>query len=253
MENVSYTYIYLDIRKSGNYNYDEYHFDYEPFYVGKGKGNRYLEHTYKNKDTEHLWSSRKMRSIFRETGNFPLCIKIKENISDKEAITLEIKMISLIGRSDRKKGPLVNLTDGGEGAVGAIRKVMSQESRDKLSKSKKDVKFSDSHKKNLSIARSKVKYSKIVCDNISNRMKNTTYAKGSKRTPEHLAKMVAGRVKFKPFKKVIQYSLNDDFIKEWPSVKEICLFYNIGTSTMFTACKNYNKGRTSIGFKWKYK
>ena len=40
--NQFYTYVYLDPRKSGKYKYSEYKFDYEPFYVGKGCGNRYI-------------------------------------------------------------------------------------------------------------------------------------------------------------------------------------------------------------------
>lgn len=39
-----YVYIYLDIRKKGSYNFGGYQFIYEPFYVGKGKGDRYLTH-----------------------------------------------------------------------------------------------------------------------------------------------------------------------------------------------------------------
>jgi len=41
-----YTYIYLDSRKPGKYSYNggKDCFDYEPFYVGKGKGDRYYDH-----------------------------------------------------------------------------------------------------------------------------------------------------------------------------------------------------------------
>jgi hypothetical protein len=35
-----YVYIILNPLKSGDFNYEEYHFDYEPFYVGNGKGKR---------------------------------------------------------------------------------------------------------------------------------------------------------------------------------------------------------------------
>jgi hypothetical protein len=38
--NSFYVYIYLDPRKPGKFHYGEYCFDYEPFYVGKGKDNR---------------------------------------------------------------------------------------------------------------------------------------------------------------------------------------------------------------------
>lgn len=39
-----YVYIYLDPRKQGNYKYENYFFDYEPFYVGKGCKNRLYAH-----------------------------------------------------------------------------------------------------------------------------------------------------------------------------------------------------------------
>jgi hypothetical protein len=39
-----YIYIYLDPRKPGKYVYGMYVFDYEPFYVGKGKDKQYISH-----------------------------------------------------------------------------------------------------------------------------------------------------------------------------------------------------------------
>lgn len=37
-----YVYIYLDPRKPGKYKYSKCEFEYEPFYVGKGKNNGIL-------------------------------------------------------------------------------------------------------------------------------------------------------------------------------------------------------------------
>ena len=48
-----YVYVYTDPRKdNGPYKYGEYEFEYEPFYVGKGIGNRKNNHL--NEATKNL-------------------------------------------------------------------------------------------------------------------------------------------------------------------------------------------------------
>lgn len=115
-----YTYIYLDPRKSGDYNYDEYYFDHEPLYVGKGKGkqiDRHISEAKRNKNIHNTHKSGKIRHILSE-GLEPIRFKIKENLSEQEAFDLEMELIKLIGRVDLGTGPLTNLTDGGEGTSG---------------------------------------------------------------------------------------------------------------------------------------
>ena len=41
--NIFYNYVYLDPRKSGDYNYDNLYFNYKPIYIGKGKTIIYKE------------------------------------------------------------------------------------------------------------------------------------------------------------------------------------------------------------------
>ena len=41
-----YVYIYLNPLKKGSYSYGKLSFEYEPFYVGAGTGNRYNQHIY---------------------------------------------------------------------------------------------------------------------------------------------------------------------------------------------------------------
>jgi len=45
-------------------------------------------------------------------------IVLYKNLTEKEAIKLEIKLIKKYGRSDKGLGPLVNHTDGGDGTTG---------------------------------------------------------------------------------------------------------------------------------------
>jgi len=44
-KNRFYVYALLDPRKPGRYVYETWEFDHEPFYVGKGSGNRIICHT----------------------------------------------------------------------------------------------------------------------------------------------------------------------------------------------------------------
>lgn len=42
-------------------------------------------------------------------------------MNDKDAKNLERFLIKIIGREDKQLGPLTNLTDGGDGAIGRLR------------------------------------------------------------------------------------------------------------------------------------
>lgn len=117
MENNSYVYAYLDPRKPGKYCYEECIFDYEPFYVGCGKNNRLLSHLKEAKGKGHNHKLNKIRKL--TTMNLePIIITIQTGMTDADAKNLEKRLISLIGRHDLKKGPLTNLTDGGDGVMG---------------------------------------------------------------------------------------------------------------------------------------
>ena len=82
----------------------------EPFYVGKGCGNR--AHTINNRKNLH-W-----KRIAKKYG-FEVRV-VAEKMSEFNAILLEISLIACWGRMDMGVGPLVNHTDGGEGFSGLI-------------------------------------------------------------------------------------------------------------------------------------
>lgn len=139
-DEIFYVYAYLDPRKPGDYKYEEFSFNFEPFYIGKGyvgRQNRMKEHlreAYTNYDIrigKRNFKCSKIRKIKKETNLKPIIVKVKKNINEKEAFDLEIKLISLIGRFNLGKGPLTNLTNGGEGASGCI---WTEERKRKLSK-----------------------------------------------------------------------------------------------------------------------
>jgi hypothetical protein len=112
--NNFYVYVYLDPRKSGNFTYGKYIFKYEPFYVGKGYGKRYLKHLQNSSYDKNYLKINKINKIKRLNLN-PIIIKYFTNITETEAYISESDMIKHIGRIDIKNGPLTNLNDGGFG------------------------------------------------------------------------------------------------------------------------------------------
>lgn len=76
-------------------------------------------------------------------------IIIESGLSKEDAIKKEKFYIKKFGRADKNNGTLLNLTDGGEGAFGAIR---SKEIRERMSiaaKNRKKITLSESHKRNI--------------------------------------------------------------------------------------------------------
>jgi hypothetical protein len=102
--------------KPGYYKYDDLIFEYEPFYVGKGKGNRFLYHLNKVKNNCKFKKSYKF-DIIQEilyNGYEPIILKMKELLSEDDSLSLEKDTIVKIGRIDMKSGPLANRNDGGK-------------------------------------------------------------------------------------------------------------------------------------------
>lgn len=113
MENKFYVYVYLDVRKKGDYCFGKYNFEYEPFYVGKGSGKRYLKHLTETKeDTDNIFKFRVINKL-NELGLVPIILKVKFEISESVAYSIETELIKLIGRRCDNSGPLTNIvTDG---------------------------------------------------------------------------------------------------------------------------------------------
>lgn len=105
MNNIFYVYIYLDPRKPESFDYGEFHFDFEPFYVGKGKKNQWLSHLWiANNPLCKEYRLNKIRKI-QSLGLEPIIIKYKENLTEQEAFDLEKKLIKTIGRYGLEQGP----------------------------------------------------------------------------------------------------------------------------------------------------
>lgn len=130
--------------------------NYEIFYVGIGK-------TEKRAYSKH-GRNRHWKNIVNKAG-YSVEI-IAEADTWEDACELEQFLIQEYGRRDLGTGPLVNMTDGGEGMLGFkhsdetkqklrdanLGKKMSEESKTKISKAQKGLKHSDETKSKLSKA-----------------------------------------------------------------------------------------------------
>lgn len=114
-----YVYAYLDIRRPKKYCFKEYFFDYEPFYIGKGKEARKDDHLYRAlKQKLPGGHFGRIRKIKEETGLLPKIIVVKDCLTENEAFKLETDIIKTLGRIIFKTGPLFNKSDGGGGKSG---------------------------------------------------------------------------------------------------------------------------------------
>ena len=101
------------------YTYAYLREDRTPYYIGKGKGNR----AYRRRKKDIKPPRDKSRIIF-----------LKQNLTEEEAFKHEIYMIFVYGRKDLGTGILHNRTNGGDGTSG---RVLSEETKKKISASNK--------------------------------------------------------------------------------------------------------------------
>lgn len=115
--------------------------DLTPFYVGKGSLNRALDLKPKGRNSWH-------QNIVRKYGEENIIVETKMCRSENEAFFCEEQTIKTL----RDNGiVLSNLTNGGEGNSGYKHR---EESKQKMSVSKKGKKLSEIHRINLSKAKS---------------------------------------------------------------------------------------------------
>lgn len=88
-----------------------------PFYIGKGRRWRVGQHRREAMRGEPGAKNKRIREVIATIGHLPIVI-VASGLMEEVAFALEARTILEIGRADLGLGPLLNLTDGGEGATG---------------------------------------------------------------------------------------------------------------------------------------
>jgi len=228
-----YVYVYLDPRKKGDFIYGLYKFDYEPFYIGKGSKERCNDHIFDCKLKTFSFKNNKIKKIL-SLGFKPIILKVSENLFEIDAFELERKLISIIGRHDLKKGPLTNLTDGGEGFSGLIK---SDLHRQRLSNSNLGKKLSEETKKKIS-------------DSLIGKVGRNTGNKHSEETKNKISETKKGTLSWNATS-VLQLTKEGEIMKEWVSAHAAAKELGLSQGNIWTVI---NGGRNTCGgYKWKLK
>jgi group I intron endonuclease len=268
-----YVYVFLDSTKPGEWIYEDFKFDFEPFYIGKGTADRMITSKYDKK----TFKSNKIKSI-EEKGAKIISKKIFENLSLEESITLEIELIKKIGRRDLNLGPLTNLTDGGDGRLNGKN---SQESVEKariklikIAKERKD-KGKDKHTqetierlRQLNLGENNPMFGKTHTDKVkeeqSLRVSGSNHPMFGKKHDEETIKLikesrnaavdqekVTEESRLRNSKAILQYSLDGKFIKEFESIKVAANETGLSESLIGKTCRGVVKNPRKFIFKFK--
>jgi hypothetical protein len=246
-----YVYIYLNKNKPGEYSYDDVSFDYEPFYVGKGKGKRYLYHLNKVRNNSKYKSNLKFR-IIEENIKFglePIIIRY-DNLTEEQSLILEKSLIKKIGRIDIKCGPLTNRNDGGLKPQDNYHH--DEESKNKISISGKNR---NAEERYTLISPDGLKYENIKLNVFCNdnnldyqkmrkssnkgiiSIRSTSIKQSKSKTINCIGWEVINKKLFKQIKKDVKYKLidpigNETLIYSGDMIKNVCEKFNLDQRTL---------------------
>lgn len=148
--------------------------DGSPLYIGKGKGRRYRVHEW-NCNIGKNYKSNIIAKAKRASLEIPKIV-IRNNLNEEEAFKFERAFIKAIGRYPN--GPLVNMTDGGEGASGS-RQPKTKWHREKIGLALLGHGFSDETRAKISATK---------------RGKPSLWNKGKSLSEEHKDKLRAAKL-----------------------------------------------------------
>jgi len=198
----------------------------EIFYVGIGDNE---ERAYSKYSRTNFW-----RSIVKKVG-YKVEI-VHTDLTWEESCELETQYIKEFGRRDLGLGPLVNLTDGGQGKPGFIHK---EETKIKISKSNKGKTLTEEHKRNLKL----------------NHKGNT----GKKHSQETIEKIKQSNLNVRTDKEGLKSRNQSNTFRKLTeeNVIEAIELYNKGVMSYYQLAEKYNVSRPTIsravkGITWKY-
>lgn len=129
---MNQTYVYQHKTKDTN----------EVFYIGISKSKNFRR-AYTKYKRSNFWKN------VVEKHDYIVEI-LYENLSWNDACDIEKNLIAYYGRRDLGSGLLVNLTNGGDGTIGILKKEVSLSTRKKISNSHLGKKLSEETKRKLS-------------------------------------------------------------------------------------------------------
>lgn len=229
-------YVYRHIRLDKN----------EPFYIGIGTS-KYYNRAYRHKSRSDFWKR------VSNKGGYEVEI-LMDNLTWEQACEKEKEFIKLYGRIDLKTGCLVNMTDGGDGAINAI---ISEEHRKSVAEANRIRVFTNEQREKMAERMSKRNNDTEFRAKITEGLRNSEKvlanarnlgikAKGRKHSDLTKKKISDSKIK----KPIIQYDLNGNFIKKWESSCQIERDLNFDQSNISSCCKE--KYKQAYGFKWEY-
>ena len=234
MNNEYYCYVLLDPRRPGKYEYKNFQFEFEPYYVGKGKGWRFHRHFTKHEsDRDYnnikFGKIRKIRAAgFDPSKYYVLVIKDTDETS---AFNLEKSLISYIGRLDLKTGPLANLTEGGDG-TSHLLPIIKGKTYEEIYGEEKALKLKE------------VRRARMLGE------KNPMFGKPGPMLGKKLDDVARKKVSVSRRLKVNQLDLNENLIRTWDCADLAGKFLKISTSGIQNVISEKMPAKTAGGFKW---
>ncbi len=256
-----YVYAYLDPRKQYHYIYDDLIFNYEPFYIGKGKNDRSKSHLQAHILKNNSIKSNKILKI-KKLGLEPIVVILKNNLSYESGIELEINLIKFFGRIDNKTGILTNMTDGGEGFKNVIftkqtKKKMSLKAigtktyaNNGMSKKVGKYDLEGNLLEEYSSLRDASEKNNLCMKNISSCAREVSKTAGGF-IWKYLGKSYQPKIVVENKdrrKKVYQYDFEGNFIKEWESMSQA----EKETKIRHISCVCLGRLNFSGGYQWRY-